>query len=148
MSCSRTQHGGGRSRTPDLSLRSPTLYHWANPLGPKLWCQQEGLITIVICCKFKKNLFNQTLYTSFHDLINVYSSRSGADNPRGQNFDLFATSLKQISLKSSIHFSFHDFIHAYSPWAGANNLGTKLFCQQQHVTLVICCKFKKNLFED
>ena len=24
MSCSRTQHGGGRSRTPDLSLRSPT----------------------------------------------------------------------------------------------------------------------------
>ena len=25
MSCSRTQHGGGRSRTPDLSLRSPTL---------------------------------------------------------------------------------------------------------------------------
>ena len=23
MSCSRTQHGGGRSRTPDLSLRAP-----------------------------------------------------------------------------------------------------------------------------
>ena len=33
MSCSRTQHGGGRSRTPDLSLRSPTLYHWAIYLG-------------------------------------------------------------------------------------------------------------------
>ena len=32
MSCSRTQHGGGRSRTPDLSLRSPTLYHWATAL--------------------------------------------------------------------------------------------------------------------
>ena len=29
-----------------------------NPLGPKVWCQQEGLITVVICCKFKKNLFN------------------------------------------------------------------------------------------
>ena len=29
MSCSRTQHGGGRYRTPGLSLRSPTLYHWA-----------------------------------------------------------------------------------------------------------------------
>ena len=27
MSCPRTQHGGGRFRTPDLSLRSPTLYH-------------------------------------------------------------------------------------------------------------------------
>ena len=32
MSCSRTHHGGGRSRTPDLSLRSPTLYHWATAL--------------------------------------------------------------------------------------------------------------------
>ena len=27
VSCSRTQHGGGRLRTPDLSLRSPPLYH-------------------------------------------------------------------------------------------------------------------------
>ena len=50
-----------------------------------------------------------TLYTTFHDLINVYSRRSGADNPRGQNCDVnrnllslrsFATSLKKISLKS------------------------------------------------
>ena len=36
MSCSRTQHGGGRSRTQDLSLRSPTLYHWATAL-PVVW---------------------------------------------------------------------------------------------------------------
>ena len=39
---------------------------WAgadNALGPKFWCQQEGLITMVICCKFKKNLFNLWLYT-------------------------------------------------------------------------------------
>ena len=42
-----------------------------NPLGQKNLCQQEGLITMVICCKFKKNL---TLYTSFHDLINVQGS--------------------------------------------------------------------------
>ena len=35
MSCSRTQHGGGRSRTPDLSLRSPTLYHWATAFPNK-----------------------------------------------------------------------------------------------------------------
>ena len=59
---------------------------WAgadNLLRPKFLCQQEGLITMVICCKFKKNLFNLTLYTSFHDLTNVYSCRSGADNPRG-----------------------------------------------------------------
>ena len=38
---------------------------WAgadNTLGPKLWCQQEGLITIIICCKLKKNPFNRWLY--------------------------------------------------------------------------------------
>ena len=29
-----------------------------NPLGPKFLCQQEGLITMVICCKFQKNRFN------------------------------------------------------------------------------------------
>ena len=82
---------------------------WAgadNPLGPKFLCQQEGLITMAICCKFKNNLFNLWLYTYLHDLINVYSCRSGADNPRGQSFDVnrnllwlrsFATSFKKIS---------------------------------------------------
>ena len=36
---------------------------WAgtnNQLGPKFLCQQEGLITMVICCKSEKNLW---LYT-------------------------------------------------------------------------------------
>ena len=53
---------------------------------------------------YKESLKPLTLYTSFHDLINVYSCRSGADNPRGQNFDvnrnllslqLLATSFKK-----------------------------------------------------
>ena len=34
-----------------------------NPLGPNILCQQEGLITMVFCCKFKKNLFNLWHYT-------------------------------------------------------------------------------------
>ena len=34
-----------------------------NPLGPKVLCQQEGLITMAVCCKFKKNLFSLWLYT-------------------------------------------------------------------------------------
>ena len=41
---------------------------WAgadNPLGSKFLCQQEGFIIVVICCKFKKNLFNLWLYTHF-----------------------------------------------------------------------------------
>ena len=64
-----------------------------------------------------------TLYTSFHDLINVYSWRSGADNPRGQNFDVnrnllslpsFAASFKKISLKSDfIHFFFFMILYMY-----------------------------------
>ena len=103
----------------------------------------------------KESLQPLTLYTSFHDLINVHSHRSGADNPRGQNFDVnrnrlslrsFATSFKKTSLKSDFIQFFHDFIHVYSPRARADNpLGTKFLCQQDHlVTLVICCKFKKN----
>ena len=53
---------------------------------------------------YKESLQPLTLYTSFHDLINVYSRTSGADNPRGQNFDVnrnllslqsFATSFKK-----------------------------------------------------
>ena len=63
---------------------------------------------MVICCKFEKeSLQPLTLYTSFHDLINVYSRMSGAENTRGQNFDVnrkllslrsFATSFKKKSL--------------------------------------------------
>ena len=46
---------------------------------------------------YKESLQPLTLYTSFHDLINVYSRRSGADNPRGQNFDV---SINLLSLQS------------------------------------------------
>ena len=109
---------------------------WAgadNPLGPKFCCQQVGLITNGHLLQvYKESLQPLTLYTSFHDLINVYSRRSGADNPRGQNFDVnrnllslqsFATSFKKISLKSDFIQFFHDFIHIYtcSPGAGADN---------------------------
>ena len=55
-----------------------------------------------------------TLYTSFHDLINIYSCRSGADNHRGQNSDVNRKltldiwyKFKKISLKS-------DFIQFFS----------------------------------
>ena len=108
-----------------------------NPLGTKFECQQEHLVTSVICCKFQKNLFEVWFYTFFFfpDIIHVYSCRSGADNHRGQNFDVnrtllslcsFASSFKKFSWKSDfIHF-FHDFIHVYSPRAGPDNpLGTK-----------------------
>ena len=37
-----------------------------NPLGPNFWCQQEGLITLVICCKLKKR-------NSTSDVIHIIS---------------------------------------------------------------------------
>ena len=109
---------------------------------------------------WKESLQPLTLYTFFHDLINVYSSKSGADNPRGQNSDVnrnllslrsFATSLKKNLFEIWFYtfFFFQDFIHVYCPRAEADSpLGTKFWCQQEHlVTSVICCKFQKNLFE-
>ena len=40
------------------NIEEKTFKNWAgadNPLGPNFLCQQEGLITMIIWCKFKKN---------------------------------------------------------------------------------------------
>ena len=154
------------------------------PIGPKFWCQREGLITMVICRMFKKNLF--ILWQNFDVNRNIFSLQS------------FVASFKKISLKSdfihlffmilyiyrpwgrqppgdkvlistemSCHFIhllqvskiclwslilynfFHDLIHVYSPRAGVDSpQGTKVWCQKQGlITLPICCKFQRNLFE-
>ena len=77
----------------------------------------------------KKSLQPLTSYTSFHDLVNVYSHRSGADNLQGDKI-LMSTEtschfgyLLQVSKKSLwsliLYTFFHDFIHVYSlttPW--------------------------------
>ena len=58
-----------------------------NPLGTKFWCQQEYLVTSVICSKFQKNLCEVWFYTFFfHDFIHVYSPRAGADSPPATKF--------------------------------------------------------------
>ena len=130
-----------------------------NPQRTKFWCQQKPLATLVICYKFKKNLFEICFYAFFfHDFIHVYSPGAGADNPFGTKFwcqqehlvtSVICCKLKKISLKSDfIHF-FHDLIHVYSPGEGAGSpQGTKFWCQQKGlITLPICCKFQRNLFE-
>ena len=62
--------------------------------------------------------------------FNVYSRRSGADNPRRQNFHvnknlLLLQSFASLHVSKTSHWSlilyfffFHDFIHVYSPGAG------------------------------
>ena len=106
---------------------------------------------------YKESLQPLTLYTSFHDLINVYSRRSGADNPRGQNFDVnrnllslqsFATSLKKISLKTDFIQFFHDFIHV-APGQGLTTPRGRNFYVNRNILSLwsFVASFKKNLFE-
>ena len=85
----------------------------------------------------------------------------------------FVASLKKISVTSDfIHFFFHDFIHVYSPrqwlttpWGQKFYINKNIlslfsfvaifkeislksdFIQKSFITLPICCKFQRNLFE-
>ena len=58
-----------------------------NPLCTKFWCQQKGLVTLPICCKFQKNIFQVWFYTYFclflYMYMYTYSPGAGADNPLG-----------------------------------------------------------------
>ena len=61
MSCSRTQHGGGRYRTPDLSLRIPTLYHWATALPDEIkWphCRKQVALSALCIMEFSRFSLN------------------------------------------------------------------------------------------
>ena len=53
--------------------------------GMKFLCQQEHLVTLVICCKFKKISLKSDFIPFFHDFIHVYSPGAGADSPQGTN---------------------------------------------------------------
>ena len=98
-----------------------------------------------------------TLYTSFHDLINVYSRRSGTDNLGDKilmstetscHFGNLLQVLKKISFKTDfIQCFFHDFMHVYSPGAGTNNpLGTKFYVNRNILSLrSFVASFKKSL---
>ena len=65
-----------------------------SPQGTEFWCQQKGLITLPICCKFQRNLCDFIQF--FHDLIHVYSPGAGGIQPPGVK-DLMST-------KASCHF--------------------------------------------
>ena len=82
----------------------------------------------------------------------------GQTAPRGQSFNVnrnvlsfhsFDASFKKMPLKLIFYNLFYDLIHVYSPGAGADSpQGTKFGCQQKGIiTLPICCKFQRNLFE-
>ena len=130
-----------------------------NPLGTKFWCQQEYLVTLVICCKIRKNLFEVWFYTFFFMILYMYIAPGQRQTtPRGQSFDVnrnvlslhsFVASLKKCLWSLILYNCFHDLIHVYSPGVGQTApRGTKFWCQQKGlITLAICCKFQRNLFE-
>ena len=109
--------------------------------------------------KFKKNLFEVWFYTIFFMILYRYKTPGlGQTAPRGQSFDFnrnvlplhsFVASFKKMSLKSAFMQFVHNLIHVYSPGAGVYGpQGTKFWCQQKGlITLPICCKFQRNLFE-
>ena len=110
---------------------------------------------------YKESLQPLTLYTSFYDLINVYSRRSGAGNPRWQNFDVnrnrlslqsFATSFKKISLKSDFIQFFFMILYMYIHVALGQGLttprGRNFYVNRNILSLwSFVANFKKNLFE-
>ena len=58
-----------------------------NPLGTKFWCQQEHLVTSVICCKFQKNLFEDWFYKILFMVLYMYIAPGQEQTaPRGQFF--------------------------------------------------------------
>ena len=68
------------------------------PQGTKFWCQQKGLITLPICFKFQRHLYEVWFYTFFfHDLIHVYRSpRTGSIQSPGDKV--------LMSTETSCHF--------------------------------------------
>ena len=130
------------------------------PQGIKFWCQQKCLITSFICCKFQKiSLKSDFIHFFLWFYTHVYSPKAGADNPLGMKFLCQQEHLVTLvicckflkkSLWSLILYNFfHDFRHVYTPRAGADSpQGTKFWHQQKGlITLLICCKFQRNLFE-
>ena len=79
MSTGTSCHFSHLLQVSKKSLRSLILYHFFHdfihvyspragadsPQGTKFWCQQNGLITLSIYCKFQRNLFEVQFYTIF-----------------------------------------------------------------------------------
>ena len=137
MSTETSSHFGHLLQVSKKSLWSLILYiffffhdfihvycHWAgddNPLGMKFWCQQEHLVTSVICCKFQKHLLEAWFYTNFFMILYVYIALGqGQTAPRGQILmsterPYHFTHLLQVSKK----FLWSLILYNFLPWSNA-----------------------------
>ena len=108
---------------------------------------------------FKKISLKSDFIQFFFMILYMYiAPEQGQTAPRGQNFDvnrnvvslIYLLQVSKKCLWSLISYNFlHDLIHVYSPGTGSESpQGTKFWCQQEGlITLPICCKFQRNLFE-
>ena len=127
------------------------------PRGGNFYVNRNILSLWSFVASFKKNLFEVWFYAIFFMILYMYIAQGRGRQPPGDSFNvnrnvlsfhLFDASFKKMPLKSDF-IQFYDLIHIYSPRAGAYSpQGTKFGCQQKGIiTLPICCKFQRNLFE-
>ena len=173
MSTETSCHLGHLLQVSKTSLSSLILYIFFMILymyiapGPGLstpWGQNFDVNRNILSLRsfvasFKKSLWSLILYNFFHDFIHVHSPGAGADSPQETKFwcqqKCLVTSFNCCKFQKNVfevwflYNFFRDLIHVYSPGAGADSSkGTKFWCQQKSlITLPICCKFQRNLFE-
>ena len=130
------------------------------PTGRNFYVNRNILSLWSFVASFKKNLFEVWFYAIFFMILYMYiAPGQGQTAPRGQSFNVNRNVLSFHSFDVSFQKNafeiwflddlFYDLIHVYSPGAGADSpQRTKFGCQQKGIiTLPICCKFQRNLFE-
>ena len=172
MSTETSCHFGHLLQVSDKSLWSLIIYKFShdfihvyspgtgadNPLGTKFLCQQESLVTLVICCKFQKSLFEVWFYTSFFMILYMYIAPGQGQTIPGDKI--------VMSTETSCHFGhllqvkkslfevwfytiFFMILYMYiAPGQGQTiPRGQNFDVNRKALFLPICCKFQRNLFE-
>ena len=89
------------------------------PQGTKFWCQQKGLITFPICCKFQRNPLEVWFYTIVFMIKYMYIAPGQGTKFWCQKKGLITLPICctfQRNLFGLILYNFgHDLVHAYSP---------------------------------
>ena len=129
------------------------------PRGRNFYVNRNILSLWSFVASCKKNLFEVWFNAIFSWFYTCIQARDRGRQPPGDkvlmstetscHFIHLMQVLKKCLWSLILYNFFHDLIHVYSPGAGADSpQGTKFGCQQKGIiTLPICCKFQRNLFE-
>ena len=121
------------------------------PRGRNVYVNKNILSLWSFVASCKKNLFEVWFYAIFFMIL--YRQPPGdkvlMSTEMSCHFIYLMQVLKKCLWSLILYNLFYDLIHVYSPGAGADStLGTKFGCQQKGIiTLPICCKFQRNLFQ-